>query len=621
MIAITIVIGFGILNSTESNLETMMEIEKEISKPIPELEATDEGTYIYSFGKESVSIIDPLNNNIILQLDVPYTVWPANHYLDANEMLWTRDMANKSNAKVIDPRTLKLIKNIQVGGKIMPIEPTPDGKLAFIPASSYDELWVMDTENFEILKKIHVGKFPCDVDVSPDGNFAYTPDRDSDTVTVISIPQLEVIETIDLPEGYAPFMLTVSLDGKYIFVENHGTRSDGTDLGEGKNETIIDASTNKIIKTVDLGGRPSVSESTPDGRFVYIGIQDKNSVAVLDMDKLEIVKHIPVGKNPKGIFVSNSGKYVYVPNMKEDTLSIIDTATNEVIKTLNVGMGPIAVTQIDSKLLQMVDFPMDMVDSQAKEKSLSYDNTVMSGEIIPDQTIHKNITLDHPSIFILGGQFAIEFQGPSKVKYWIETPSGQISHESPSISSILLKVDNSDDDLSAVLLGNSYPISQDLSGRLVFVDHAGVFDLQQLELQNSIVLTKIGEETAKNVSLIEKETNLVTKGADALIVYNDEPGIFFGNLKDKSMYEPKIPIVSITKQDALLLRQLVKNDTTITLTPTGSYATNLTVPIDEFQTLNLEIGDYKIWFHNEGPGNVEITLNYSSYIEEIRCGS
>ena len=87
------------------------------------------------------------------------------------------------------------------------------------------------------------------------------------------------------------------------------------------------------------------------------------------------------------------------------------------------------------------------------------------------------------------------------------------------------------------------------------------------------------------------------------------------------MYEPKIPIVSITKQDALLLRQLVENDTTITLTPIGSYATNLTVPIDEFQTLNLEIGDYKIWFHNEGPGNVEITLNYSSYIEEIRCGS
>ncbi|NMJ87251.1 MAG: hypothetical protein EX285_05365, partial [Thaumarchaeota archaeon] len=78
-IAIAIVIGFGILNSTESNLETRMEIEKEISKPVPELEATDEGTYIYSFGKESVSIIDPLNNNIILQLDVPYTVWPANH--------------------------------------------------------------------------------------------------------------------------------------------------------------------------------------------------------------------------------------------------------------------------------------------------------------------------------------------------------------------------------------------------------------------------------------------------------------------------------------------------------------------------------------------------------------
>ncbi len=357
-IAVGIAIGFGALNSTMSDLQARLEAEQEISTPIPELISKEEELsniigerfYVYAFGKESVSIIDPLNNNIILQSDVPYTIWPANHYLDQNGLLWTRDMADKSNMKVIDPRTLKLIENIYVGGVINPVEPTPDGKLAFIPASTLNEVWVVDTESFEVLKKIPVGKFPCDVDFTPDGELLYVPNRDSDSISVISVPQLQVIETIEFPEGDAPFMLTVSHDGRYVFVENYGKRSDGTDLGGGKSESIIDVSTNKIIKTVDLGGRPSVSEPTPDGKFAYIGVQDTGSVAVLDITKLEIVKHIPVGKGPKGLLVSADGKYVYVPNSKEDTLSIIEIATNEVVKTLIVGMGPIAVTQVKSEL-------------------------------------------------------------------------------------------------------------------------------------------------------------------------------------------------------------------------------------------------------------------------------
>jgi len=635
-IAVGITIGFGALNSMTLDLQTRLDkAQEDISTLILQLNTKGkepsgiigERYYIYAFGKESVSIIDPLNNNIILQSDVPYTVWPANHYLDQNGLLWTRDMADKSNTKVIDPRTLKLIENIHVGGVINPVEVTPDGKLVFIPASSHNEVWVVDIESFEVLKKIPVGLFPCDVDFTPDGELLYVPNRDSDTVSVISVPQLQVIETIDFPEGDAPFMLTVSHDGKYVFVENYGKRSDGTDLGGGKSESIIDVSTNKIIKTVDLGGRPGVSEPTPDGKFTYIGVQDIGSVAVLDISKLEIVKHIPVGKGPKGLLVGADGKHVYVPNSKEDTLSVIEIATNKVIKTLKVGEGPIAVTQVESQFLQIVnseliemtDSAMDMTDPSV-EPVVSYDNTVISGKITPRQTVHKSITLDHPGLFILEGQFAIEFHGPSEVKYWIEAPSGHITHESPSISSILLKVDNYDSDSMAVLMGNSQPISQDISGRLVFIDHAAVFDLQQLDLQNSVVLAEIREESNEDVSLIQKESNVANKGASALIVYNNEPGIFFGHLKGDSDHESRIPVVSVTREDASLLRQLAEDDTTVTLAPTSSYAANLTVPIEEFKTVNLEIGDYKVWFHNEGPGNAEVTLNYSSYVEEIRCG-
>lgn len=351
-IAIGITIGFI---ATTSDLQTRLDkTQQDILMLRSEIASKDKGlsniigkrSYIYVFGKESASIIDPLNNNIILKSGVPYTVWPANGNLDQNGLLWTRDMANKSNTKVIDPRTLKLIKNIEVGGVTNPVEVTPDGKLAFIPASSKNEVWVVDTESFEVLKKIPTGKFPCDISFTPDGSLVYVPNRDSDSVSVISVPQLQVIKTIEFTEGDAPFMLTVSRDGKYVFVENVGLRSDGKDAGRGKSESIIDVSTNQLIKTIEVGGRPHASEITPDGKFAYITVQDKNSVAVIDIAKLEIVKHIEVGKGPLALFVDADGKNVYVPNNGEDTLSIIEVATNKVIETLKVGEAPIGVTQV-----------------------------------------------------------------------------------------------------------------------------------------------------------------------------------------------------------------------------------------------------------------------------------
>ncbi len=119
------------------------------------------------------------------------------------------------------------------------------------------------------------------------------------------------------------------------------------------------------------------------------------------------------------------------------------------------------------------------------DKVVSYDKTLVSGIIGPDQTISKSITLDHTSMFLLDGRFTIDFHGPSKVKYWIETPSGQISHESPLISS-----DNYDSDS----------------------------------------------------------------------------------------------------------------------TP-------------DFRTFNIEMGDYKVWFHNEGPSNAEVTFDYVSHVEVLGCGT
>jgi len=65
-----------------------------------------------------------------------------------------------------------------------------------------------------------------------------------------------------------------------------------------------------------------------------------------------------------------------------------------------------------------------------------------------------------------------------------------------------------------------------------------------------------------------KETNAANAGAKALMVYNNEPGIFLGELIHEFIepeYKPRIPVVSIDRDDGLKIKELIENITNATL--------------------------------------------------------
>jgi minor extracellular serine protease Vpr len=60
-----------------------------------------------------------------------------------------------------------------------------------------------------------------------------------------------------------------------------------------------------------------------------------------------------------------------------------------------------------------------------------------------------------------------------------------------------------------------------------------------------------------------KETNSANAGAKALIVYNNEPGIFLGELTHEFVepgYQPRIPVVSIDREEGLEIKEMIKED-------------------------------------------------------------
>ncbi|HWY33368.1 MAG TPA: S8 family serine peptidase, partial [Nitrosopumilaceae archaeon] len=114
------------------------------------------------------------------------------------------------------------------------------------------------------------------------------------------------------------------------------------------------------------------------------------------------------------------------------------------------------------------------------------------------------------------------------------------------------------------MLGTN-PLSKPITGKIVFGGYGRVRDLANVDTKNSILLEERGSDIkGEKIYFSEKERNAVQSGAQALIVYNNEPGIFFGQLfqsNSTSSNNPTIPVISMSKSDGLALKKSLQNET------------------------------------------------------------
>ena len=111
-------------------------------------------------------------------------------------------------------------------------------------------------------------------------------------------------------------------------------------------------------------------------------------------------------------------------------------------------------------------------------------------------------------------------------------------------------------------------------------------DLKNLDVKDVILLAERGGETSDElVYFSDKEKNAAKYGASAIIVYNNRPGIFFGELIHEFIdegYKPTIPAVSINQEDGLEIKKMLEK--------------NITGKLDVFYH-----PDYVAYFSSRGP--------------------
>jgi YVTN family beta-propeller protein len=130
-------------------------------------------------------------------------------------------------------------------------------------------------------------------DISPDGKELWAANAHDATVTIVDVAAKKAIQTLPIPVKGAN-RLKFTPDGERVLISALGARAADTSL------VILDASTRKEVKQLNLGGGAAGILIAPDGSRAYVAVSSADKIAVIDLKTLE-VGQINAGKQPDGL--------------------------------------------------------------------------------------------------------------------------------------------------------------------------------------------------------------------------------------------------------------------------------------------------------------------------------
>ena len=131
-------------------------------------------------------------------------------------------------------------------------------------------------------------------------------------------------------------------------------------------------------------------------------------------------------------------------------------------------------------------------------------------------------------------------------------------------SSLVATLEVNEKPYTVIPMVGSSKLEEPIEGQIKFGGYGKETDLSGLNVTDSILLVERGSDVEGELLYFSiKENNSANAGANALIVYNNEPGIFLGELTHEFVepgYEPRIPVVSIDREEGLEIKEILEGE-------------------------------------------------------------
>jgi YVTN family beta-propeller protein len=226
---------------------------------------------------------------------------------------------------LVDLDALKESRRIPIGALRRPhglVE--VDGKVYFT-AEMNRALGRIDPDSGEVDRIVGLGQDGTHmIEAAPGGKTLYTANIGSGTVSVLRRDDGRLFQ---VPACKQPKGLAVSPDGKEVWA---GSRISGE-------VAILDAASNKVVETIDVGCPAYRLRFTPDGKDVLIPDPTGDRLVIVEAATRKVASEIGVGKGPVGVLVDPSGRFAYVPLAGEGRVAVVDLDGRKVSSHIETG--------------------------------------------------------------------------------------------------------------------------------------------------------------------------------------------------------------------------------------------------------------------------------------------
>ena len=184
---------------------------------------------------------------------------------------------------------------------------------------------------------------PKDIEVSDDGSLLYFIEGLANNFAVYTVNENKYLIKTKLPPN--PTNFTFLKDAQLIAI-----------TCPGENEVIfLDSNNFAPHGLLKIEGGPEKILSDSGRMVIYVADRYKNKISIINAETQKIQTTIDVGETPVSLALHPGGKWLYVGNGKTNTINIIDLETNQITDTINLPVetqfpGDIILTP-DSKWL------------------------------------------------------------------------------------------------------------------------------------------------------------------------------------------------------------------------------------------------------------------------------
>ncbi len=167
------------------------------------------------------------------------------------------------------------------------------------------------------------------VALAPELGKGYVSNGRGNSVSVFDLKTLKVSEKISTTGGENPDFIAYDPFSKKVIAFN----------GRSKNASVIDATTDKLVATIALKGKPEAAVADGKGTM-FVDIESSNELSVIDTGKNTVTQTwaLPGCDEPAGLAMDTAKRRLFV-GCHSKVMLVLNADTGKVLATLPIGEG------------------------------------------------------------------------------------------------------------------------------------------------------------------------------------------------------------------------------------------------------------------------------------------